>query len=171
MAAFRRAGASSYASAAASSSCRVSSSTPGSVSRSCITVMVPCYLIGSRSGTLNLVRESDQRHHLGKGRHRVAVSKRLRYEVFRRDNHACRYCGATAPDVKLTIDHVVPKALGGSDTDPANLVTACEPCNAGKTSTNPDAPLVADVAQDALRWAKALTQSAEVMLAEQDRFS
>ena len=101
----------------------------------------------------------------------MAVSKRLRYEVFRRDNHACRYCGATAPDVKLTIDHVVPKALGGSDTDPANLVTACEPCNAGKTSTNPDAPLVADVAQDALRWAKALTQSAEVMLAEQDRFS
>jgi HNH endonuclease len=96
----------------------------------------------------------------------VAVSKRLRYEVFRRDNHACRYCGATAPDVKLTIDHVTPKALGGSDTDPANLVTACEPCNAGKTSTNPDAPLVDDVAQDALRWSRAIARAAQEILTD-----
>jgi hypothetical protein len=96
----------------------------------------------------------------------VAVSKRLRYEVFRRDNHACRYCGATAPDVKLTIDHVVPKALGGSDTDPANLVTACGPCNAGKTSTNPGAPLVDDVAQDALRWSRAIARAAQEMLTD-----
>ncbi|AWN05089.1 HNH endonuclease [Gordonia phage Easley] len=38
----------------------------------------------------------------------MAVSKRLRYEILRRDNHTCRYCGATAPDVPLTVDHVVP---------------------------------------------------------------
>lgn len=23
----------------------------------------------------------------------MAISKRLRYEILRRDNHACRYCG------------------------------------------------------------------------------
>lgn len=34
----------------------------------------------------------------------MAVSKRTRYEVLRRDNHACRYCGASAPEVKLTVD-------------------------------------------------------------------
>lgn len=28
----------------------------------------------------------------------MAVSKRTRYEVLRRDNHACRYCGARAPE-------------------------------------------------------------------------
>ena len=28
----------------------------------------------------------------------MAVSKRLRYEILRRDNHTCRYCGASAPD-------------------------------------------------------------------------
>ena len=32
----------------------------------------------------------------------MAVSKRLRFEILRRDNHACRYCGQMAPDVKLT---------------------------------------------------------------------
>ena len=41
----------------------------------------------------------------------MAVSKRLRYEILRRDNHTCRYCGESAPDVKLTIDHVVPVSL------------------------------------------------------------
>ncbi|MGW6578921.1 HNH endonuclease [Streptomyces globisporus] len=64
----------------------------------------------------------------------MAVSKRLRYEILRRDKHACRYCGATAPDVPLRVDHVIPVALGGSDA-PENLVAACEPCNSGKTST------------------------------------
>lgn len=84
----------------------------------------------------------------------MAVSKRLRYEVLRRDNHACRYCGASAPDVKLTVDHVVPKALGGKD-EASNLVCACSGCNAGKSSSSPDAPIVDDVAQDALRWSRA----------------
>lgn len=85
----------------------------------------------------------------------MAVSKSLRMEVMRRDNHTCRYCGAAAPDVKLTVDHVMPTTLGGSD-EPSNLVTACRDCNAGKSSTPPGAPLVDDVSQDALRWAAAV---------------
>jgi hypothetical protein len=95
----------------------------------------------------------------------MAVSKRLRYEVLRRDKYSCRYCGATAPDVKLTVDHVHPVSLGGGD-DPANLVAACKDCNAGKTSSSPDAPLVANVADDALRWAKALEAVALGRLAD-----
>ncbi len=89
----------------------------------------------------------------------MAVSKRLRYEVLRRDNHACRYCGAVAPDVVLTVDHVVPVALGGTDL-PDNLVTACADCNAGKSASSPDAALVDDVAQDALRWGRAMQKAA-----------
>lgn len=85
----------------------------------------------------------------------MAVSKRTRYEILRRDNHACRYCGQMAPEVKLTVDHVMPKALGGSD-DPSNLVAACRDCNAGKSSTMPDDPLVADVSQRAVEWGKAI---------------
>lgn len=88
----------------------------------------------------------------------MAVSKRLRHEVMRRDNHTCRYCGATAPDVKLTIDHVTPTTLGGSD-DPSNLVTACADCNAGKSATPPDAPLVAAIHETSDRWVDAVAEA------------
>ncbi|MFE2414982.1 HNH endonuclease [Kitasatospora sp. NPDC059408] len=96
----------------------------------------------------------------------MAVSKRLRFEILRRDNHTCRYCGATAPDVKLTVDHVTPSALGGSD-GPNNLITACEPCNSGKSSVPADATVVANVAQDAIRWAAALKQAASELEAQE----
>jgi hypothetical protein len=99
----------------------------------------------------------------------VSISKRLRYEVLRRDNHTCRYCGSTTPDVKLTVDHVVPTALGGSD-EPSNLVAACADCNAGKSSSSPDAPLVDDVAQDDLRWARAMERAAQIQAAERAQF-
>lgn len=90
----------------------------------------------------------------------MAVSKRTRYEVLKRDNHTCRYCHAA--DQPLTVDHVTPVALGGSD-DPSNLVAACKDCNAGKSSSNPDASLVEDVKQDALRWAAAIAKAAELL--------
>lgn len=90
----------------------------------------------------------------------MAVTKRTRYEVLRRDNHACRYCGGKAPDVALVVDHVLPVALGGSD-DPSNLVAACRDCNAGKASSSPDETLVADVKADDLRWKAALARVAK----------
>lgn len=96
----------------------------------------------------------------------MAVSKRLRFEILRRDNHACRYCGRTAPDVALTVDHVVAVALGGGD-DPSNLVAACRDCNSGKSATPANAALVADVGADALRWARAMERAAEI--AQEDR--
>jgi hypothetical protein len=98
----------------------------------------------------------------------MAVTKRTRYEVLKRDNHTCRYCGASAPDAKLTVDHVVPVALGGSD-DPSNLVTACVDCNAGKASTAPDAVTIEDVKQLDLRWASAIERAAEVMAVQREK--
>jgi len=97
----------------------------------------------------------------------MSVSKRLRYEVLRRDNHQCRYCGGAAPEVPLTVDHVIPVALGASN-EPSNLVTACGPCNSGKSASSPDAPIVADVAADALRWSKAMEQAAEQLDADHE---
>lgn len=90
----------------------------------------------------------------------MSVSKRLRYEILRRDNYTCRYCGASAPDVALTVDHVLPVALGGSD-EPTNLVAACRDCNAGKSSSNPDQPLIDDVSEDAIRWSRAIRLAGE----------
>lgn len=83
----------------------------------------------------------------------MSITKRTRFEILRRDNHTCRYCHAV--DTPLTIDHVVPTALGGND-DPSNLVAACRDCNAGKSSTSPDASMVAQVSEDAVRWAAAM---------------
>lgn len=96
----------------------------------------------------------------------MAVTKRTRFEVLKRDNHTCRYCGGTAPDVVLTVDHVTPVALGGTD-DPSNLVAACRDCNAGKASTAPDAAVVEDVAQDAIRWAAAMKLAGERAIGRQ----
>ena len=78
----------------------------------------------------------------------MAVSKRTRFEVLRRDDFTCRYC--RSKDHELTVDHVVPVALGGTDK-PDNLVAACRDCNAGKSSTPPDTALVSDVEADAVR--------------------
>ncbi len=49
--------------------------------------------------------------------------------IFRRDGHTCQYCGATG--IPMTIDHIVPKVLGGKETW-ENLVTACIHCNSKK---------------------------------------
>lgn len=88
----------------------------------------------------------------------MAVSKRTRYEVLRRDSFLCRYCRAEG--TQLTVDHVVPVALGGTDA-PDNLVAACRDCNAGKAASSPDEATVAQVSDDAVRWAAAMRLAAK----------
>lgn len=62
----------------------------------------------------------------------MALTKKIRFEVFKRDSFTCQYCGRKAPDVVLQCDHIEPKAKGGSD-DILNLITSCFACNAGKS--------------------------------------
>jgi DNA-directed RNA polymerase subunit RPC12/RpoP len=62
---------------------------------------------------------------------RKAISKKTRFDVFKRDRFTCQYCGATPPGVLLHLDHIHPVAEGGGNTLD-NLLTACEPCNLGK---------------------------------------
>jgi hypothetical protein len=89
------------------------------------------------------------------------VSRRLRFEILKRDGHRCRYCGASAPDVPLTVDHVIPRSLGGGN-EPSNLATACSDCNIGKSSVSPDAPTVEQVRNDAEKFRAALAHVAEI---------
>lgn len=63
----------------------------------------------------------------------MALSVRTRFEVFKRDDFTCRYCGKKSPDVILEIDHIVAVAEGGTD-DPMNLATSCWACNSGKSN-------------------------------------
>jgi 5-methylcytosine-specific restriction endonuclease McrA len=57
-----------------------------------------------------------------------------RQNIFKRDDNECIYCGATTD---LTIDHVIPRSKGGSNTW-ENLVTCCGMCNVRKCSKDVD---------------------------------
>lgn len=98
----------------------------------------------------------------------MAVTKRTRFEVLRRDGHACQYCGAKAPDVALQIDHVIPVALGGDDK-PGNLVTACRDCNSGKSSIPPDSPLVQSLSGEAAAYALGMVDKMTRLRADVER--
>lgn len=62
---------------------------------------------------------------------RKAIPKNIRFEVFKRDSFTCQYCGRSAPDVQLEVDHIDPVADGG-DNSILNLITSCRDCNRGK---------------------------------------
>ena len=63
---------------------------------------------------------------------RKPISKKLRFEVFKRDSFTCQYCGESAPNVILEVDHIEPVSKGGTN-DILNLVTSCFDCNRGKS--------------------------------------
>lgn len=64
-------------------------------------------------------------------RGRTQPSKRKRQRIYARDGHRCVTCGATK---HLTLDHVIPRSLGGTNSDD-NLQTMCRPCNQAKGAT------------------------------------
>jgi hypothetical protein len=61
----------------------------------------------------------------------MAVSLKLRFEVFKRDDFTCQYCGRKTPEVILELEHIIPLSKGGTD-DLDNLTTSCFECNRGK---------------------------------------
>ncbi len=78
---------------------------------------------GERMTTPSVVK---LRHHVKRPLPELKLSRR---SIFARDNYTCQYCGTTGKD--LTIDHVIPKRLGGGMAW-ENLVTCCRKCNTRK---------------------------------------
>ncbi|MBF5091299.1 HNH endonuclease [Novosphingobium sp. NBM11] len=99
-----------------------------------------------------------------------SISKRLRFEIFKRDEFACQYCGAHPPQVVLELDHVIPVSLGGED-DADNLVTSCFACNRGKSATPLDAvpKSLADKAADVAEREEQLKGYSAVLAARRER--
>ncbi|MBU1698718.1 MAG: HNH endonuclease [Candidatus Eisenbacteria bacterium] len=64
----------------------------------------------------------------------MSLSPKIRFEIFKRDDFTCRYCGRKTPEVILEVDHVIPISKGG-DNEIENLVTSCFECNRGKGAT------------------------------------
>ena len=67
-------------------------------------------------------------------------------------NRTCAYCGAT--DVPLQVDHIQPKARGGTNRI-SNLTLACGPCNLRKGAT----PVQEFLAKEPTRLARILAQA------------
>jgi len=63
------------------------------------------------------------------------IDQRVQWEVFRRDEFRCVYCGAD--DVPMTIDHIVLWEHMG-DTVPDNLNCSCKKCNKTRGSMDYD---------------------------------
>ena len=66
---------------------------------------------------------------------RITIPASVRQYVFERDRFQCQSCGLDQkldPTAKLTIDHIIPLATGGSN-DMSNLQTLCQRCNQKKS--------------------------------------
>ena len=95
----------------------------------------------------------------------MAISTRTRFEVLKRDDFTCRYCGRAAPEVRLHVDHIVPASKGGSD-ELVNLVTACQDCNLGKAAV----PLQTRAARSDTTQLVAEMRAVKTYLAEREDF-
>lgn len=58
-----------------------------------------------------------------------------RKNILKRDYHTCQYCGKKS--LPLTVDHIIPKQLGGKDLW-SNLICACLKCNNKKGNRTPE---------------------------------
>lgn len=101
---------------------------------------------------------------------RRPLSKRVRFEVFKRDDFRCTYCGRHPPDVLLEADHITPVCDGGDDSQD-NLTTACFDCNRGKGGVPLSAvpQSLADKAADIAEREEQLAGYRAVMQAKADR--
>lgn len=73
--------------------------------------------------------------HGGKSRHERGYGSkwdRLRKVILARDRHLCQACLPNRVTPGTHVDHIKPKAKGGSD-DPDNLRVLCRPCHDRKT--------------------------------------
>ncbi|KAL1814201.1 hypothetical protein ACET3Z_024266 [Daucus carota] len=84
--------------------------------------------VNSPSGSFYIPAVLRVPHLLQVVKRRRIKSTLSRKNVLARDNFTCQYCSSTE---NLTIDHVIPIALGGEWTW-ENLVTACARCNSRK---------------------------------------
>lgn len=59
-----------------------------------------------------------------------------RRNIFARDKNCCQYCGKRVRTSELSLDHVIPRSMGGKSVW-SNIVCACTRCNARKGGRTP----------------------------------
>ena len=59
-----------------------------------------------------------------------------RRNIFARDKNMCQYCGKRYPTSELSLDHIIPRSMGGESTW-RNVVCSCTKCNVKKGGRTP----------------------------------
>lgn len=73
-----------------------------------------------------------------KGRTRVIYTPRERKMIYHKAEGRCQLCGCKITYDEMSLDHIVPLAMGGEDSL-ENLQATCEPCNSHKKALLPEA--------------------------------
>jgi hypothetical protein len=98
---------------------------------------------------------------------RKPISKKLRFEVLKRDSFKCQYCGATAPEALLEIDHIKPVSKGGKN-DILNLIASCSNCNNGKSNKQLDDSSVVSKSRAQMEELQGRREQLEMMMEWKD---
>lgn len=81
--------------------------------------------------------ETNAKYRLSRSRGRIAFPKEVRQLIYNTADGSCVLCGRKINYDKMTLDHIIPLAMNGSD-DVSNLQCTCEACNLFKGSVLPD---------------------------------
>lgn len=76
-------------------------------------------------------------HQARSGRSSSWIRPAKRVRIYARDGYRCVWCppgAARTPRDQLTLDHFLPRALGGGN-DADNLITCCYACNSKRQHT------------------------------------
>lgn len=87
----------------------------------------PTWLIRSEYLTINVPSVCVTKDYFHYKKH----VKFSRFNLYLRDLFQCQYCGDAFDFEDLTIDHVIPRAIGGK-TNWTNATTSCKSCNGAK---------------------------------------
>ena len=103
-------------------------------------IPTPCRKVGCAAVTISQSGYCDEhrntkweQHQKGLSRHQRGYGSfwdRKRKIILMRDNYLC--CGCRKRQAE-TVDHIIPKARGGTDDD-VNLQSLCWPCHRAKTA-------------------------------------
>lgn len=94
---------------------------------------------------------------------RKKIPNSVRFEVFKRDAFKCQYCGRSAPEVVLELEHIEPHSKGGTD-EVINLCTSCRECNSGKGARQLSDTAVIQKQRDQLEELQERREQLEMML-------